>query len=35
MSVKATVMSGMTGMAGNVRNLEQQEAETILSWYEH
>ncbi|MFT9817009.1 PH domain-containing protein [Lysinibacillus sp. NPDC056185] len=35
MSVKATVMSGMTGMAGNVRNLEQQDAETILSWYEH
>lgn len=34
-SVKATVMSGMTGMAGNVRNLEQQDAETILSWYEH
>jgi len=35
MSVKATVMSGMTGMTGNVRNLEQQDAETILSWYEH
>jgi len=35
MSVKATVMSGMTGMAGNVPNLEQRDAETILSWYEH
>ncbi|MFF2178188.1 PH domain-containing protein [Lysinibacillus sp. NPDC058147] len=35
MSVKATVMSGMTGMTGNVRSLEQQDAETILSWYEH
>lgn len=35
MSVKATVMSGMTGMTGNVRNLEQQDAETIVSWYEH
>ncbi|GAB0170441.1 PH domain-containing protein [Lysinibacillus sp. CTST325] len=35
MSVKATVMSGMAGMAGNVRSLEQQDAETILSWYEH
>jgi len=28
-------MSGMTGMTGNVRNLEQQDAETIVSWYEH
>ncbi|MGE7911540.1 PH domain-containing protein [Lysinibacillus xylanilyticus] len=35
MTVKATVMSGMTGMTGNVRSLEQQDAETILSWYEH
>jgi len=35
MSVKATVMSGMTGMTGNVPSLEQQDAETILSWYEH
>lgn len=35
MTVKATVMSGMTGMTGNVPSLEQQDAETILSWYEH
>ncbi len=35
MSVKATVMSGMTGMTGNVQSLEQRDAETILSWYEH
>lgn len=35
MSIKATVMSGMTGMTGNVPSLEQQDAETILTWYEH
>ncbi|UED82685.1 PH domain-containing protein [Lysinibacillus sp. CD3-6] len=35
MSIKATVMSGMSGMTGNVPSLEQQDAETILSWYEH
>ena len=35
MSVKATVMSGMTGTTGNVRNLEQQDVEEIFSWYEH
>lgn len=35
MSIKATVMSGMTGMTGNVPSLEQKDAETILSWYEH
>lgn len=35
MSIKATVMSGMTGMTGNVPSLEQQDAESILSWYEH
>ncbi|KOP81108.1 hypothetical protein AMS59_01300 [Lysinibacillus sp. FJAT-14745] len=35
MTVKATVMSGMTGMTGNIRSLEQRDAETILSWYEH
>lgn len=35
MSIKATVMSGMAGMTGNVPSLEQQDAETILTWYEH
>ncbi|MFJ7649596.1 PH domain-containing protein [Lysinibacillus sp. NPDC097279] len=35
MSIKATVMSGMSGMTGNVPSLEQRDAETILSWYEH
>lgn len=35
MSIKATVMSGMTGMTGNVPSLEQKDVETILSWYEH
>ncbi|KOS63375.1 PH domain-containing protein [Lysinibacillus sp. FJAT-14222] len=35
MSIKATVMSGMTGMTGNVPSIEQQDAEKILSWYEH
>ncbi len=35
MSIKATVMSGMAGMTVNVPSLEQQDAETILTWYEH
>lgn len=35
MSVKATVMSGATGTTGSVSSLEQQDAETILTWYEH
>lgn len=35
MSIKATVMSGMSGMTGNVPSIEQRDAETILSWYEH
>ncbi len=34
-SVKATVMSGATGTTGSVSSLEQQDAETILTWYEH
>ncbi len=35
MSIKATVMSGASGTTGSVSSLEQQDAETILSWYEH
>ncbi len=35
MSIKATVMSGATGTTGSVSSLEQQDAETILTWYEH
>ena len=35
MSVKATVMSGMTGTAGNVPSLEQKDVDEIFAWYEH
>ncbi len=35
MSIKATVMSGATGTKGSVSSLEQQDAEKILTWYEH
>lgn len=35
MSIKATVMSGMSGTTGTVPSIEQQDAETIFSWYEH
>lgn len=35
MSVKATVMSGMTGTTGNVQSIEQQDVEKIFAWYEH
>lgn len=35
MSIKATVMSGATGTTGSVSSLEQRDAETILTWYEH
>ena len=35
MSVKATVMSGITGTTGNVQNLAQQDVEEIFTWYEH
>lgn len=35
MSIKATVMSGMSGVTGHVPSVEQQDAEAILSWFEH
>ncbi|WP_155593202.1 PH domain-containing protein [Lysinibacillus cavernae] len=35
MSMKATVMSGATGTTGSVSSLDQQDAEAILTWYEH
>ena len=35
MSVKATVMSGMTGTTGNVQSIEKQDVEKIFAWYEH
>lgn len=35
MSVKATVMSGMTGTTGNVPSLEQRDVDEIFFWYEH
>lgn len=35
MSVKATVMSGVTGTAGTVSSIEHQDAEKIFTWYEH
>lgn len=35
MSVKATVMSGMTGTTGNVPSLEQKDVEEVFAWYEH
>lgn len=35
MSVKATVMSGVTGTAGNVSSIEQLDVDKIFAWYEH
>lgn len=35
LSVKATVMSGMTGTTGSVPSIEQQDVEKIFAWYEH
>lgn len=35
MSVKATVMSGMSGTTGNVASLEKKDVDKIFTWYEH
>ena len=35
MSVKATVMSGVTGTAGNVPSIEKRDVDAIFAWYEH
>ncbi|WP_225223816.1 PH domain-containing protein [Solibacillus merdavium] len=34
-SAKIVVMSGMTGASATVRNIDQEEVEKILTWYEY